>query len=174
MSKLDRKILIFDFDGTIAESGRGIMHCAGLAMERLGKPVPGEDVLRRFVGPPLFTSFRDECGLSDEEATLAVQYYRERYESGGLFEADIYPGITPMLRALKASGAYMAVASGKPAKFLVRIIEHFGLTPYFEKVVGPDPSSHSSDKAAQILAALPEGALPEDAWMTWIPPTRWA
>ena len=165
MIELDRKILIFDFDGTIAESGRGIMHCAGLAMERLGKPVPGEDVLRRFVGPPLFTSFRDECGLSDEEATLAVQYYRERYESGGLFEADIYPGITPMLRALKASGAYMAVASGKPAKFLVRIIEHFGLTPYFEKVVGPDPSSHSSDKAAQILAALPEGARPEDAWM---------
>ena len=41
MIELDRKILIFDFDGTIAESGRGIMHCAGLAMERLGKPVPG-------------------------------------------------------------------------------------------------------------------------------------
>ena len=162
---MDRKILIFDFDGTIVESGRGIVHCATLAMERLGKPMPDGDLRHKFVGPPLYTIFREECGLSDEEATLAVQYYRERYESGGLFEADIYPGITPMLRALKASGAYMAVASGKPTKFLVRIIEHFGLTPYFEKVVGPDPSSHSADKAAQILAALPEGARPEDAWM---------
>lgn len=162
---MNRKILIFDFDGTIAETGRGIMNCVAHALKRLGQPVPGEDVLRRFIGPPLYTAFRDECGLGDEDATLAVKYYRERYESGGLFEAEIYAGITPMLKALRRRGTYVAVASAKPAKFLTRIIEHFGLTPYFEKVAGADPSSHSSDKAEQILAALPEGAKPGDAWM---------
>lgn len=159
------RIFLFDFDGTIAESGRGIMNCARYALEKLNKPVPGEDVLRRFVGPPLFTAFRDECGLSDEESTRAVELYRERYQVVGMFEADIYPGIAPMLKALKRDGAYVAVASGKPTAYLVRIIEHFGLTPYFEKVVGADPSSHSADKASQILSALPEGAKPEEAWM---------
>lgn len=158
MVPMNYDIVIFDFDGTVAETGRGITGCVRYALEKLGKPVPSMDILRKFVGPPLYNSFRDFCGLSHDEAEQGVALYRERYSAIGLFEADIYPGFTPLVRALKANGAWVAVASGKPEHFLRRIIEHFGLTDVFDGVAGPDPSSHSSDKRAQVLSVLPENA----------------
>lgn len=151
-------IVIFDFDGTVAETGRSITACVRYALEKLGAPVPPMEVLRRFVGPPLYNSFRDLCGLSHEEAERCVELYRERYSAGGLFECDIYPGFTPLLKALKADGAWVAVASGKPENFLRRIIAHFGLSEYFDGVAGPDLGTHSSDKTAQVRAVLPENA----------------
>jgi len=151
-------IVIFDFDGTIAETGRGITNCVKYALEKLGRDVPEMSTLKKFVGPPLFESFQKYCGLTPEDAEKAVALYRERYSVTGLFEADIYPGITPMLKALKANGAWVAVASGKPTQFLRRIIEHFGLTECFDGVAGPDFGNHSSDKTAQVRSVLPENA----------------
>ena len=112
--------VLFDFDGTIAESGEGIVRSARWAMEQLGKAAPGDDVLRRFVGPPLYESFQKLCGLNAADAQRAVELYRVRYSDVGLFEARIYPGIAPLLRALRRSGAWVAVASAKPEAFLVR------------------------------------------------------
>ena len=150
-------VVAFDFDGTVAESGRGIMASAADALRRMGKAVPGDEVLRKFVGPSLFWSFVELCGLNEEEAERAVGLYRERYGTVGLFEADIYPGMTPLLRALKDNGARVAVASGKPTEFLKRIIAHFGLADCFDAVEGSDPRSHSADKRAQLRSVVPEG-----------------
>ena len=158
-------IIIFDFDGTVAETGRGITNCVKYALEKLGRPVPGMDVLQKFVGPPLYTSFREFCSLGHDEAERAVALYRERYATVGLFECDLYPGFEALVRELNARGTYVAVASGKPEMFLRRIIDHFGMTDCFRAVAGPDPSSHSSDKRGQVLAVLPEGTRPEDACM---------
>lgn len=157
--------IIFDFDGTVAETGRGVTNCVSYALEKLGRPVPGMDVLKKFVGPPLYESFRNFCGLGHEEAEQAVAFYRERYTVVGLFECDLYPGFEALVRELNARGAYVAVASGKPEMFLRRIIDHFGMTDCFRAVAGPDPSSHSSDKRGQVLSVLPEGCAPEDACM---------
>ena len=162
---MNHSIIIFDFDGTVAETGRSIAACVRYALEKMGEPVPSEDVLRKFVGPPLYDSFRKLCGLDHDGAERGVALYRERYSAGGLLECDIYPGFTPMVKALKAKGAWVAVASGKPEMYLRRIIEHHGLAPYFDAVAGPDPSNISSDKRAQVLSVLPEGAKPEDACM---------
>lgn len=150
--------VIFDFDGTVAETSRGILNCIRYALERMDLPVPGEDVLHQFIGPPLFTSFRDFCHLSDEDAERAVSLFRERYTAKGMFEAEIYPGLTPLVKALKERGCWVAVASGKVESSLKAIIDHFGLTKDFDAVTGSRPNSHSSDKRDQILAALPEGA----------------
>lgn len=158
-------IVIFDFDGTIAETGRGILRSAGYALEQMGKPVPPDDVLRRFVGPPLFDSFRNFCGLTESEAEQAIAHYRRRYSAVGLFEAEIYPGIPALLGDLRAAGAWVAVASGKPEAFLRRIIDHFGLTACFDGVAGPDPDNRSADKRAQILSVLPPNADPARACM---------
>ena len=65
--------VLFDFDGTIAESGEGIVRSARWAMEQLGKAAPGDDVLRRFVGPPLYESFQKLCGLNAADAQRAVE-----------------------------------------------------------------------------------------------------
>lgn len=157
--------VIFDFDGTVAETSRGIFNCIRYALEKMDLPIPGEDVMHRFIGPPLFTSFRDFCHLSDADAERAEALFREHYSAGGMFEAEIYPGLTPLFKALKEKGCWVAVASGKAEGALKKIIDHFGLTSYFDAITGSQLGSHNSDKRGQILAALPEGADLSRAWM---------
>ncbi len=148
--------IIFDLDGTITESAPGIMKSAAYALEKMNKPVPGEDVLRKFVGPPLHKSFMDFCSLSDGEATEAVGKYRERHTVVGWKEANVYTGILPMLLSLKKNGAYIALASSKPQPLCVKTLEYFGILPLFDKVVGPDYQNKSGEKEFLIRNALPE------------------
>ncbi|MBQ6715429.1 MAG: dTMP kinase [Clostridia bacterium] len=148
--------IIFDLDGTITESAPGIMKSAAYALEKMNKPVPGEDVLRKFVGPPLHKSFMDFCSLSDDEATEAVSKYRERHTVVGWKEANVYTGILPMLLSLKKNGAYIALASSKPQPLCVKTLEYFGILPLFDKVVGPDYQNKSGEKEFLIRNALPE------------------
>lgn len=147
--------IIFDLDGTITESAPGIMKSSAYALEKMGKPVPGEDVLRKFVGPPLHKSFMDFCGLNDEEAQTAVNTYRERHTVIGWKEALVYTGILQLLVSLKKNGAYIALASSKPQPLCVKTLEYFGLLPLFDRVVGPDYQNKSGEKEHLIRAALP-------------------
>ena len=157
MIYLNYGAILFDFDGTITESGLGITRSAAYACEKMGLPVPAEDTLRKFVGPPLVPAFQEYLGLSEADALKAVGHYRERYNAAGWKENSVYPGITPLLKALKRRSTYLAVASGKPQIFIERIVEYFGLTPYFDKIVGIKVENTHADKRALILEALPEG-----------------
>ena len=71
-------IVIFDFDGTIAESGPGIMGSSRYALRKMGWEVPSDDVLRKFVGPPLYENFRNLCGMNHEQAEQAIADTEEK------------------------------------------------------------------------------------------------
>ncbi|MBR3928217.1 MAG: dTMP kinase [Clostridia bacterium] len=148
--------VIFDLDGTVTESAPGIMKSVSYALNKMGKPVPSEDVLRKFVGPPLHKSFMEFCGLTDEEADTAVKTYRERHAVIGWKEAVVYSGILPMLLSLKKNGAYIALASSKPLPLCEKTLEYFGLLPLFDRVVGPDFQNKSGEKEYLIKKALPD------------------
>lgn len=160
MIALKYDTILFDFDGTIADTGLGIARSAAYACEKMGLDVPAEDTLRRFVGPPLVNSFQEFTGLDRDRAMQAVMCFRERYNKSGWQECGIYPGIAPLLKALKKRGVYLAVASGKPQIFIERIADFFGLTPCFDRIVGITTEDSKPDKQALIKQALPEGADP--------------
>lgn len=147
--------VILDLDGTITESAPGIMRSAAYALEKMGRPVPGEDVLRRFVGPPLVDSFIRYCGLTEAEAMEAIEIYRERHTVLGWKEARVYTGIAPMLIALKRAGAYIALASSKPLPLCKETLAYFGLLPLFDRLSAPPYSATKADKEQLILDALP-------------------
>lgn len=147
--------VILDLDGTITESAPGIMRSAAYALEKMGRPVPGEDVLRRFVGPPLVDSFIRYCGLTEAEAMEAIEIYRERHTVLGWKEARVYTGIAPMLIALKRAGAYIALASSKPLPLCEKTLDYFGLLPLFDRLSAPPYSATEADKKQLILDALP-------------------
>lgn len=147
--------VILDLDGTITESAPGIMRSAAYALEKIGRPVPGEDVLRRFVGPPLVDSFIRYCGLTEAEAMEAIEIYRERHTVLGWKEARVYTGIAPMLIALKRAGAYIALASSKPLPLCKETLAYFGLLPLFDRLSAPPYSATKADKKQLILDALP-------------------
>ena len=161
-----RKCVIFDLDGTLTRSEEGIWNCVRYAAEKLGFPEPDAPTLRKFIGPPLGYSFREYMGMDDELAERAVEAYRERYNVSGLFENRVFPGIRRLLRTLRQEGWYIGIATGKPQKTSERVVAHFGLDKFVEKLCGP-VGDHRPDKIDLIRSALPEGwdASADDIWM---------
>jgi phosphoglycolate phosphatase len=147
--------LLFDLDGTLTQSGPGIMHSAAWALEQLGIDPGGEEQLRRVVGPPLSESYRRFYGLSPEQTEEAVRLFRVWYnEQGGIFESEPYPHVPAMLRALKERGKHLLVATSKPEPLSLRILEHFGLMPYFEGLAGSTMDEKRTKKGEVIAYAL--------------------
>ena len=96
--------VLFDLDGTLTDSGKGIINSAKYALKQMNHEVPDDSELRKFIGPPLVDSFMTYCGFSNEKAHEATRKYREYYRENGIFENEVYDGIPEMLRALKESG----------------------------------------------------------------------
>lgn len=156
-----RQAVIFDLDGTLTQSEEGIWNSVRHVCEQMNLPVPDAQTLRKFIGPPLQYSFTTFMGLSEARAEDAVRVYRERYQSVGLFENRVYPGIRRLVRTLKKRGAYLAVATGKPTEPSRRILAHFGLLRYFDRVIGPMDGAAEKDQL--IREALPDAW--DEAWM---------
>ena len=153
--------VLFDLDGTLTQSEEGIWNCARHALRIMGRPEPDAATLRKFIGPPLMWSFQNLAGMTEEEALEAQKIYRERYNTVGLFENRVYPGIRYALRCLKKAGFHMGVVTGKPESPTKRILEHFGLAPFFESVICATDSR--ADKQEMIRKSLPDSY--DEAWM---------
>ena len=161
-----RRDLIFDLDGTLTDSAEGILRCTRYALQKLSLPLPPEETLRKFIGPPLLGAFTDLCGLDQETALQCVYWYRERYREIGWFENRVYDGIPEALRQLKSKGKRLFVATSKPEPFAIRILEKFGLAPDFDLIAGSLLDNSRSQKA-EVLTFLMETASisPDDAVM---------
>ncbi len=129
-------VLLFDLDGTLTESGTGIIRSVQYALEKFGINETNEEVLRRFVGPPLIDSFMRYYGFTKEQAVEGVQIYRERFGKIGIFENELYPGAAEMLTELKDAGFLLSVASSKPEHYVLQILDHFKIADFFDEVVG--------------------------------------
>ncbi len=146
--------VVFDLDGTLTDSREGIYASVRYALGKMGIPCPGEDVLRRFLGPPLAESYIKWCGMTEEEAAEATEYYRERYIPTGMLENAVYTGIPALLEMLRRGGVALAVATGKPLNATEPILRHFGLWDFFSAVACPELSDLHADKAVLIRRAL--------------------
>ena len=147
-----KKTILFDLDGTLTDSGEGIINCVIYALERFGLPIPPRDSLRYFVGPPLHESFVKQ-GVPADRAEEAVAVYRERYIPIGKYENTPYPGIRELLEQLKAEGHTLYVATSKPEGMSVDILEHFDLAKYFDRICGAsmDTSRSTKEKVIEYL-----------------------
>lgn len=146
------KTALFDLDGTLTDSGEGIINCAWLALKHFGIPLPDRETMRVFVGPPLRDSFL-RFGVPEEDVETAIEIYRSRYVPTGMFENTPYPGIHSLLAALKAAGVRLLVATAKPEEMAVAILKKFNLDGYFEMICGAsmDSSRDSKDKVIAYL-----------------------
>ncbi len=134
--------ILFDLDGTLTDSGPGIMNGFAYAIQSMGGQVTDRDQLRKFVGPPLKDSFSGILGYSPEDTEKAIRFYREYYDNmGGVFENIVYPGIEQLLSDLKSAGKKLIVATSKSSQTTNRVLEHFDLKKYFDFVATADYKS---------------------------------
>lgn len=152
------KALLFDLDGTLTNSGPGITRCVEHALKHFGIPVPGQDVLNRFVGPPLMESFSHFCHMSPEQCKEAVRVYRERYVPIGMFENELYPNVERTLEELRRRGYFLAVATSKPKHLAVKVLEYFDLQRRLDLIEGPTGEKESkADVIRNALAHISPG-----------------
>ena len=148
------KAILFDLDVTLTESVEGITKCVQYALEKLGKPEADLKKLEVFIGPPLMEQFMKYAGLDEETARRAVEYYRERYSTTGIFENRPYPGVEEMLQELKRKKYLLAVASSKPEYIVKQILDYFHLTEYFDEIVGSELNGSRTNKTEVIEETL--------------------
>lgn len=146
--------ILFDLDGTLTDPKIGITTCVQYALHKMGIEEPDLDRLEPFIGPPLMDSFREFYGMSEEESLRAVEYYRERFSTIGLFENEVYPGIPELLVRLKEDGRKLAIASSKPTVYVKKILEHFSICEYFDIIVGSELDGTRSRKDEVVEEAL--------------------
>ena len=156
------QVILFDLDGTLTESGEGIINCVQYALEKLGKKEEHPENLQCFIGPPLKEQFMKYAGLCEEEGEKAVVYYRERYTTTGIFENRLYPKIPELLELLKINNKILAVASSKPEVYVKHILEHFQIADYFTAIVGSELDGRRTEKAEVIEEALRRMHLEEE------------
>ena len=149
--------LLFDLDGTLTDSTEGIVRCLEYALERMGFDIP-EDT-NKFLGPPLYRSFAEFCGMNEEQVNEAVRIFRERYSTVGLFENRVYEGVPEMLKRLRDGGKRIMVATSKPEVYAVRIFDRFGLSQFFEIVGGANINGTRNDKDEVIEYVLEKAGI---------------
>ena len=160
------KNIFFDLDGTVTDSGPGIVKSVQYALRCYGIDEPDLDKLNSFVGPPLYKSFMDYLDCSEEEAKEAVECYREYYAENGLYENKLYDGIESLLYNLKEKGYKIILASSKPRIYVKRILSYFRIMRYFDYVEGSELNSQRTDKGELLAYVLKKWDLrPEESVM---------
>ncbi len=150
---MSQKCILFDLDGTLTDSGEGIINCALLTLQHFGLHLPERKDMRVWIGPPLRTTL-PKFGLPDNQVEAAITYYRKHYTATGIWENTPYPGIEALLQRLLDAGNRLFVATSKPEHMAIAILEKFGLAPYFEHICGSCADGVRDSKDAVIAYLL--------------------
>ena len=148
--------VLFDLDGTLCNAEQGILSAIEYAMDTLKQPVPEGVDVRDMIGPPLFESFVKIMGFSPERARQAKDLYRVHFKREGMYRYTVYPHIRSILQCLRQGGIYTALATSKPTEIAREILDHFGLSHYFDKIVGVIDGEVVPGKPELVRSALPE------------------
>lgn len=149
-----KDIILFDLDGTLTDPKEGITKCVQYALAHFGIDVPNLDDLMCFIGPPLVDSFQMFYGFSEEKAEEAVVKYRERFKDIGIFENGVYDGVLELLKACKAAGKTIGLATSKPEEFARRILDKYGMAEYFDEITGSTMDGRINAKGDVIMEAF--------------------
>lgn len=148
--------ILWDVDGTLVDASDGILERLTRALTDFGLPAPTREELVHWIGPPLYVSFQQNAGLSPERAAEAVVHYRAIGRAHGhTTGAKTYPGVVELVADLAAAGIPQATASSKPENQVVTLMEHFGVAPHLQAIVGESEDGQTlASKAAVIAEAL--------------------
>ena len=160
-----RAVVLFDFDGTVADTSRAVIESTRRALAARGFSEAQMGDLRRMIGPPLRDSFHDFYGFSREESEVVADEYRAYFNTLGPEDYPVFPGMMELLNGLVSQGKRLAIATSRVEDKCLLMVRDLGLTQ-FEAVVGMDVSKGRTVKADSIREALRQlGAEPDDAVM---------
>lgn len=147
--------ILFDLDGTLTDPRQGIGNSLKYALRQMQIDGYSDEILERFVGPPLQEGFRTQFGMNDRQIALAVEHFRTYFGEKGLFENQPYPGILELLEELHFAGKKVYLVTSKLEKYARMIVRHFEFDRYLDGLIGAEPTGKHSAKG-QLIARLME------------------
>lgn len=146
------KNLFFDFDGTIANTQEGIVNALEYMVNDLKMEHLGVDTYKKFIGPSLVDSlerfYPDFPKARYQEAVKSFQSY---YNTKGVYQLELYPGMKDMLQELKDAGYNLYISSVKTESMLKILIPHLCLDNYFEGFYGQSEDGLTRNTKPAIL-----------------------
>ncbi len=152
--KFPYSAVLFDLDGTIADSAPGITSTLASTLQQLGHPVPAPAQLLEWVGPPLPESFTRRLGLVGDDLDRAMALYRREYLARGALDSVIFPGMEDLLRRVNEAGLPVSTATSKPETPATLMLDHFGLSRYLDVITGASDDEKRGAKADVVEEAL--------------------
>ncbi|MBP1134709.1 phosphoglycolate phosphatase [Arthrobacter sp. PvP023] len=146
--------ILFDMDGTLLDSAPGVMDSAARALRAVNAPVPPPRELLKYVGPPMYESFRHSAGLDEATARDALRHYRAAYAETGALQSGLFGGIDSLLDQLGLLRCPMAVATSKVEDQAVRLARAFGIDRHFADICGASDSAGRASKEDVIAESL--------------------
>ncbi len=134
---VNKKLVIFDLDGTLLDTSEGIMHCYDSTGTALGL-IRNELSYRKIViGGPLSDGFNTLYKIPNKETlNTAIELYRKLYKESGIKMFSAYDGIEQLLKSLKDNGIYTATATLKLESFAREMLKSAGIAQYFDLIKG--------------------------------------
>lgn len=148
------KNILFDFDGTLADTAQGIVETLRESFVRLGRPAPTEEEMVATIGRPLWKAFQTLGNMTEKEAHKAVEVYAGLFMQYEIPNIRMFPGVTAMLEQLAERGIRMAIVTSRDRHSLDLILQNNNIDRYFETEVTVD--DHLTPKPApdMVLALL--------------------
>ena len=152
--------VLFDLDGTLTNPEEGIVNCFQYALQKMGRSSISRSVLSSYIGPPARIVFSNLIESNDEaKIEKAIEYYRERFSIKGMYENQVYSGISELLRLLKSNNTSIFVATSKPKIFAEKILKHFKISDYFNKIYGPQLNGRNENKIELVRELMEDNEL---------------
>ena len=147
--------VIFDFDGTVVDTGEGILKSLQYSFEKMGREIPDLNDLKKFIGPPIYYSYTHFYNVSEDEVGDYIKKYRERYTEKGIYECELYKGFPEVIDTLRSNGIKVGIASSKPERLIYNVADYLKITDKFDAIVGVkiDDSNHST-KTCLVLDSM--------------------
>lgn len=143
------KLIIFDFDGTLAITHKAIVSCIAKTFEYFQVVPPDPDTIRSTIGINLANTFKILHPQIDEsQIPLWIETYRSYYRTDGEKQLELFPGTKAILQSASKSGLSLGVVSNKHVSFVNLFLEKLRIHGFFDLIVGdngriiqkPDPT----------------------------------
>lgn len=165
--------ILFDLDGTLTNPRLGIGNSLKYALRQMQIDGYSDEILERFVGPPLQDGFKNLFGLNERNTNLAVEHFRTYFGEKGLYENEPYPGIAELLEELHLSGKRVYVVTSKLEKYAKMIIRHFEFDRYIDDLVGAESTGKHSGKGQLIFELMERNRIPASSSVIMIGDTHY-
>ena len=151
--------VLFDLDGTLTDPREGITRSIQYGLSKMGIDEPDLTQLEHFIGPPLLQAFMATYGFDEAKAWEAMGFYRERFAVTGLYENEVFEGVTPLLETLVAQGRQLFIATSKPQVYAREIARHFDFARHFKVIYGSELDGTRTNKVELIRHLMAEQGL---------------